>query len=218
MIGGETWSGGVKKRWATTTWQSDNAAWPVNPHVTSSTVYDSTSNYRTSTISYVNSGNVNLPSTVSESGPAGLLRYTTTTYNGSANYRDRRIIGLPAQQLLYDAGNVLAAKVEYLYDDITAGYLQSTGATVTQHDTANYGTSFYYRGNLTTTRRYDVTNGTYIETGKTAYNTTGSAIFSRDAAGHQANFSYTDSFSDNLNHNTYAYPTTMTDPDGYDAP
>jgi len=39
-------------------------------------------------------------------------------------------------------------------------------------------------------------------------------ISSADAANHTTTISYTDSFSDGVNHSTLAYPTTVTDPDG----
>jgi len=49
------------------------------------------------------------------------------------------------------------------------------------------------------------------------YNTSGSVIFSRDPLGHETKLSYADSFSDSVNRNTFAYPTTITvtDDDDY---
>jgi YD repeat-containing protein len=44
-----------------------------------------------------------------------------------------------------------------------------------------------------------------------ASDTNGSLIFNRDPLGHQKSLSYTDSFSDGINRNTFAYPTTSTD-------
>ena len=70
-------------------------------------------------------------------------------------------------------------------------------------------------------RRYDVTNSSYVES-KTGYNLTGSVIFRRDPLGsatRQATIEYADAYYDNTttlaNLNTFAYPTKVTDPDGY---
>ena len=62
-------------------------------------------------------------------------------------------------------------------------------------------------------RRYDVTNLSQYVTSSMVYNTAGSLIASIDAAGHQTTLSYDDSFSDYTNHNTFAYPTVVKDPD-----
>src|SRR5207248_1862887 len=76
-------------------------------------------------------------------------------------------------------------------------------------------------------RGYDVTGGasSYVES-QAGYNVTGTLAFSKDAAGHQSSVSYTDSFFQNVNRTnadpqfqlkTFAYPTTVTDPDGFAA-
>ncbi|MFN7999886.1 MAG: hypothetical protein U0X75_02590 [Acidobacteriota bacterium] len=148
------------------------------------------------------------------------MRRTHTDYNQASTYINRRIIGLPTASL-YDGANALFSKVEYFYDE--SGYLQATSATPTQHDSTNYGISFFAgRGNQTTVRRYDVTTA-YVEW-KTGYNITGSPTFSRDprysVTNAQTTISYTDAwvnvYGSNLpNLNTFAYPTTVTDMDGY---
>src|SRR5205085_1125952 len=47
------------------------------------------------------------------------------------------------------------------------------------------------------------------------YDIAGNIIFARDALNHQSSISYDESFSDGINsRNTFAYPTTLTDPDG----
>lgn len=86
--------------------------------------------------------------------------------------------------------------------------------TIPQHDPA-YSTSYAVgRGNLVLVQRFDVNdpddfNGTHVEF-KSRYNDTGSLIGTMDPGFHQFNISYADSFSDNQNRNTYAYPTTIT--------
>src|SRR5205085_4309900 len=57
-------------------------------------------------------------------------------------------------------------------------------------------------------------NGTTQET-KFRVNSTGSVLMQRDHLGHATYFDYADSFSDGVNRNTFAYPTTVTDADGY---
>ena len=81
-------------------------------------------------------------------------------------------------------------------------------AAATQHDAAHWRE---LSRNATSVRRYDVSNGNYVEN-KSAYNTAGSVIFTQDGVNNQTNISYTDAFSDDVNRNTFAYPTTVTDP------
>jgi hypothetical protein len=72
------------------------------------------------------------------------------------------------------------------------------------------------RGDFTNTRRFDATDPTSVTKAvnyKTGYNTAGSVIFVEDPLAHRTTISYSDSFSDSVNRNTFAYPTTVTDPD-----
>jgi len=47
-------------------------------------------------------------------------------------------------------------------------------------------------------------------------NITGAMMFQKDPLNHQSSVSYAESFSDNNNNrSTFAYPTTVTDPDGF---
>src|SRR6185295_6293297 len=87
----------------------------------------------------------------------------------------------------------------------------------TQHD-STYSTSFTARGNVTAVSRWDVTdidNQAKRLITYTNYYNTGTPKSTTDAAGHQTSITYTDSFFDNLNRNTFAYPTTLTDADGF---
>jgi len=72
------------------------------------------------------------------------------------------------------------------------------------------------RANLVAVRRYDCTNNTTayadnqaIWTQRNGYNMAGSNVWTKDASGHTTSISYADSG------NTLAYPTMVTDPDGY---
>ena len=214
----ENWSGGVRKKWTTLQWTQDNTGvvYQLNPRVAETNVYDEAGNRRRATMSYTSFG---LPSDVYEydANATTVLRRIHTDYNLSAVYTDRRIIGLPSAQFLYDGSDNLFSKVDYQYD--LGGEYQVHQGPPVQHDTANYGSGFVQgRGNLNKTRRWDVTdpnNASQASENETGYNTSGSVIFTRDPLVHQTNISFADSFSDGQNHNTYAYPTTITDPDNF---
>lgn len=158
-----------------------------------------------------------------------LLRRTHTDYELSAAYVNQRLTGLSKQQFLFgpeDNGQRLYSKMSYEYD---AGgeFLQNQGNPV-QHD-ANYGTAATVRGNVTRALRWDVnyeSDTTHATASTVGYNTCGSTVLSRDPLGNsarQTTISYTDSFSTNgidsttLTFATMAYPTTITDPDGFSA-
>ena len=71
---------------------------------------------------------------------------------------------------------------------------------------------------MTAVSRWDVTdinNAAKKLTSYTNYYTTGTPSSTTDAAGHQNTIAYADSFSDSVNRNTFAYPTTITDADGF---
>ncbi|MDX2045009.1 MAG: hypothetical protein SF097_27605, partial [Acidobacteriota bacterium] len=225
----ETWASGVKKKWTTLQWEQAcvGTFYPCNPRIPEANVYDDTDgngiadNQRRTTTTFTT---YNLPVDVSEydANATTVLRRTHTDYNLTSTYTNRRIIGLPSASFLYNGANTLFSKVEYVYDE--SGYLQATSATPTQHDSTNYGVGFLAgRANQTTVRRYDVTNQTSVEW-KTGYNITGSPTFSRDprysTTNAQTTISYTDAWvnvygTDTPTLNTFAYPTTVTDMDGY---
>src|SRR6266540_1357864 len=214
----ENWSGGVRKKWTTLQWTQDNTVvvYRLNPRVTETIVNDDANNRRRTTMSYTNFG---LVADINEydADTTTLLRRKHIDYNLSAVYTDRRIIGLPSAQFLYDGANNLFSKVDYQYD-LGGGYQVHQGPPV-QHDTANYGSGFVQgRGNLNKMRRWDVTDPNKASLAaeyETGYNTSGSVIFTRDPLDHQTSVSFADSFSDGQNRNTYAYPTTATDPDNF---
>ena len=236
----DTLENGVLRKRAKTNWEQPcgngtpgNWVYQCNPRPAETNIYDNTDsdantweNRRRTAFSYVD---FNLVSDVYEydTNATTVLRRTHNDYNLSSTYTTRRIVGLPSASFLYDGNSTLFSKVEYLYDE--SGYLQATSATPTQHDSSGYGIGFLAgRGNQTTVRRYDVTNQSYVEW-KTGYNITGSPIFSRDPRYSTTNGQTTISYADLWIHpahpldnsytgpnlNTFAYPTTVTDPDGY---
>ncbi|MEP6850897.1 MAG: hypothetical protein ABI999_18715, partial [Acidobacteriota bacterium] len=106
----------------------------------------------------------------------------------------------------------------YAYD--ASGYT-GTGqslSSATQHDDTNYGTSFAYRGNLTSITRVDPTSALSSTSTSAVYNIAGSPI-SQTSPWDGTNtrtirIGYTDVWNDGTTRYTYAYPTTITDPAG----
>jgi YD repeat-containing protein len=225
--GTEYWSGGVKKKWTTTAYTQDdtNLSFQKNPRVAETNIYDIEGNRKRTTVDYgPGSGPGNgqyaqygLPYVIAEYAADGItkLRETYTDYNLSQAYLDRRIIGLVSAVHISN-GSQWQTKIGYFYD-AAGDQLQATTSPATQHDAA-YGTGLTTRGNVTSIARYDVTdinNDSKRLITQIGYDTDGSAIFSRDPLNHQTSISYADSFSDNVNRNTFAYPTTSTDADSY---
>ena len=215
----ETWSGGVKKRWSALQWIQDNTSvsYQLNPRVAETNVYDDAGNHSRTTTTYTSFG---LPSDVYEydANATTVLRRTHTDYNLAAAYTSRRIIGLLSAQYLYDGSNNLFSKVTREYD-LGGIYHLSQGGAPVQHDTVNYGAGLVLgRANLNIVRRWDITDPANINksvTNSVGYNLAGSVVFTRDPLNHETSFSYTDSFSDQVDHNTRAYPTKVTDADNH---
>lgn len=216
----------VRQRQVTAAWTQDNTALtvPLNPRVTETNLYDPAGNRKRTRIAYVQ---ISLPDGTACSLPQDLFEYdanattvlrsTRTTYNTNSAYTSRRIIAVISDQSTYDgdvtAGGTLASKFSFQYDE--AGSIQGSDAPV-QHDNTNYANGFVVgRANLSSVKRYDVTNTTQFTTAGTKYNTAGTVVSISDASNHTAQFSYGDSFSDGISRNTLAYATTTTDADGY---
>jgi subtilisin family serine protease len=208
------------KKWTTLTWTQDdeNLWYQKNPRVAETNIYDDSGNHRRTTIDYTTYG---LASNVREwtgSGGNTLYRTTTTSYRFDGVYLERRIIGLPDIIEVRNAGGGLVSRIGLAYDWDSHIEALPNGATATQHD-PSYGVSFYYgRGNRVLQQFYDVndpTNPSKIHEYKFAYNTNGQISYQWDPNWHFTYFSYTDGFSDGNNHNTFAYPTTVTDAGGF---
>jgi len=223
-------SGGNLRRQVMTTWTQDPASdtYVLNPRVTHTRVYDPEGNrsHTETTYQSVATGNgmtCQLPQDIYEyAGDTNtILRSTRSDYNTNAAYNDPHIIGLVSRRSLYDGSvtsGTLKSKVEFFYDDPDS--IQATHAIgqnpPVQHDNLLYHTNLLLgRGNLTSVKRYDVDNVMLPTVTSTKYNTTGSIVLLRDAASHDVVISYKDKFSDGGDRDTYAYPTTVTDPDNY---
>jgi YD repeat-containing protein len=215
----EVWSGGVKQKWTTTAWTQDNTAvgYETNPRVTETNVYDAGGNRRRTVIDYGPYAQYGLPYGVREFAADGVteIRQTYTDYNLAQAYLDRRIIGLVSYVHMSNVAS-WQTKISYEYDD--PARLQAIPLAATQHD-SSYNTSFTARGNVTAVSRWDVTdinNSAKKLTTYTNYYNTGTPSSTTDPAGHQSSVTYADSFSDGVNtRNTFAYPTTATDADGF---
>ena len=210
--------GGQLQKWTTTAWTQDNpsAGYEVNPRVTEINVYDAGGNRRRTVIDYGSYAAYGLPYGVHEYAADGAIeiRQTFTDYKLSQAYLDRRIIGLVSQVRIAN-GAQSQTKITYDYDD--PARLLGVPAPATQHD-VNYNLTLTARGNVTAVSRWDVddiNNTSKKLTSYTNYYNTGTPISTTDPAGHLNSITYADSFSDNVNRNTFAYPTTITDGDGF---
>jgi RHS repeat-associated protein len=230
----ETWFNGVRQRWVTTAYTQDDTSLPysVNARPVDINTYDTGPNQRRTTIAYHtftlwSSASCSLPSDVYQyaSDAATVLRKTHTDYVLDTNYIwDKHIIGLPSAKYLCNGlggaqpcsntagSSALLSKTTYDYD-WSGEFFQAVGPI--QHDNVGYVQG---RGNMTQQTRYDVktdvNNGSNTALRhKFGYDDSGNIIFDRDESSHQTNIDYTDSFSDGVNHFTYAYPTAITDPD-----
>ena len=216
----EVWSGTSRKKWTTTSYTQDdiNLSYQKNPRVTEINIYDSDGNRKRKTIEYGPYAQWGLPYLVREFAADGTteIRHNFTDYNLDPVYVNRRIIGLVSAIYVSDT-HTWQTKIVYSYD-AAGDQLQATAAATTQHD-ASYGMGLIAgRGNVTSIAHYDVmdiNNESKKLVMQLGYNTNGSAIFTRDPLGHQSSISYADSFSDGTNCNTFAYPTTATDADGF---
>ena len=217
--GTEIWFAGVKKKWTTIAWTQDdvNLSYQKNQRVTETNIYDAEGNRRRVTINYGPYAAYSLPYEVIEYAANGItmLRRTYTDYNLDSSYTSRRIIGLlSAIHVVDHATESYVSKTTFEYD-WSNEYWEATPQPATQHDASAVPTG---RGNLCRIRRWDVTDinnfnkatATYIK-----YNRTGSVIKQEDHYGRGNVISYADSFSDSVNRNTFAYPTTITDAAGF---
>jgi hypothetical protein len=214
----QVYSGGLQK-WTTVNYTQDNTgvSYQTNPRVTEANVYDASGNRRRTTIEY--QGSFGLPWIVTDyaADAANVIRRTYFDYINDSPYIDRRIIGLPFRHSVYDGSWNLLAKTEYYYD-WGSEHMQDLPAAPVSHD-PNYNTGFISgRGNLCDVAQFDATdpnNGSKVHESKYGYDITGNVTFTRDPLWHQNFINYSDSFSDAGNRNSFAYPTTLTNADGY---
>ena len=224
----ESWSGGVRKKYTTSTFTQDNTSltYQKNARQIETNTYDDVGNHsrtQTTYTSYNLPNPVALPTEVKEYAADGttVMRRTTITYfDGGANqqaYIDRRVLGLLREVIIYDGASQPQSKVWYDYDWSDSVAWAPLPQAATQHDVSS---TSYGHGNLSWIGRWDVTdvnNFNKVTPQYIKYNRTGSVTKVEDSYGQGTVISYTDAFSDAVNRNTFAYPTATTDADNYSA-
>ncbi|HUS12459.1 MAG TPA: PKD domain-containing protein, partial [Pyrinomonadaceae bacterium] len=226
----EVWSGGIKQKWTTNDWIQDDTGvtYQTNPRVIETNVFDASGNRRRTTVSYApftlpSGASCPLPSDTREyaADATTALRHMHVDYrmdpNLDAIYVDRHILGLIKEQTMYEVSGgteTLMSRVGFAYDDPNS--IQGNDAPV-RHDNDSYGATFVAgRANLSSMKRYNVTDSSVFTVSSSKYNTAGAIVDSIDPLSHHTTLSYVDSFSDGNNaRNTLAYPKTVTNADGY---
>jgi YD repeat-containing protein len=120
---------------------------------------------------------------------------------------------LPAQQSIYDGNNAERARITYEYDNYAADTYHTPLVDrpgITGID-STYTTSYQTRGNATRISRWLLPSGTSINA-YARYDIAGNVTSATDGLGNTATTSYTDSFSDGVTRNTYAFSTSTTSP------
>ncbi|HYX29070.1 MAG TPA: hypothetical protein VE863_10925, partial [Pyrinomonadaceae bacterium] len=226
VLSTETWvrpdpnSSYARQKVTATQWTQDNesVSYQTNPRVKQTDIYDASWNDRRTTIDY--QGPFGLPATITEfnADASTPLRRTVLEYKTDSYYNSRRLVGLLATKTVYDTNSNVVARTSYDYD--AQGAIQSQAQYATQHD-SGYDASFLLRGNVTSITRWDASdpnNQSKRLINNMTYDVAGNLLTTTDAGNptrHTSTISYADQFSDSSNHNTFAYPTTLTDADGY---
>ncbi len=178
------------------------------------------------TIDYGPYAQYGLPYLVTESGVVNGnmidLRRSFTDYQLTQPYLDRRIVGLVSTVRTYDPGtSQWQSKVTYDYD--APANIQPQAVTAVQHD-QSFDDANLVRGNVTSVSRWDtndINNAGKKLTTQVSYNAAGSVLNTSDPLGHGASVNYTDQFAANgttldaSRPATWAYPTSVSDADGY---
>jgi YD repeat-containing protein len=169
-----------------------------------------------------------------------MLRRTHTDYDFSGDYLNRHILGLVKAKYLYAPDSPGSQSIQTLMNKTTFAYdvdsgictgicldyaTAASGGSVIQHDGSSFGSSFVTgRGMLTKIQRWDVTdelNSSKVVTSSMRYNVQGSVIRTSDPLAHFTTISYGDDFSndgttsDPSHSLTMAYPTKVTNADGF---
>jgi YD repeat-containing protein len=142
--------------------------------------------------------------------PGALKRQTHTDYVTASGYTDAQtgahIRSLPSSSMVKDGSGNTVAHTDYFYDEYS--FYPSSYGTVTSY--ADPGTSA--RGNPTTVRKYyNIGSSLYFDS-HANYDQLGNITKTINIRNQATTISYSDSFSDNVNRNTYALPTQATSP------
>lgn len=144
-------TGSTTPRTVTNTWTQDDTtqSYALNPRLlsTMTTLNDSA---QTSGVNLAYGANGNVTQVQERDYGLLLVRTTQTDYSTDTNYTSRHILDRPTQVRIYDGSSNLVARTDFGYDG--GSPTNVTGAA--QHDDTNYGSGLVYRGNVTSTTRY----------------------------------------------------------------
>ncbi|MBL8189756.1 MAG: S8 family serine peptidase, partial [Acidobacteria bacterium] len=207
---------GTPLKTATITYEKDTGLTYIsNLRVQNVQITDGSYTRRTN-YTYTTVGGAILPYDVKEylGDATTVYRYTRTNYNSSTTYINKHILGLPSEVLVYKGDNTLVAKTTFTYDE--SGYFDTTSYTVTNHDTAGYGTGYVAsRANLTTVTQFEVPGSASRAVSHTKFDMLGNTRAAYDGANHVTEYFYDDNFVTTGNPTTRALVTKVKDPDSY---
>lgn len=158
-------------------------------------------------------------STSCQTVSAGWTRRTTTSYvpvvyPNYASYNTNNpaasayLLLLPNDKQVLDPSLGKVAETAYKYD--TTSLSNAPNIDGNGHDNTNFSGAGT-RGNPTELSRcWNAASCTWY-TQKSYYDIAGNRVSSADENGNTSSYSFTDAYSDGINRNTYAFPTTMTD-------
>lgn len=197
-------------------WTQDDTGidYKLNPRLTETSVYDSTSGRKHQRTEY---GEYGLKSDVYEYGPDGktLKKRTHFEYERDAAYVSRHVLDLMKERTVYASDGTLLARTTYVYD--IPENIVDQGAVV-QHDNERYGAGLIKgRGLLSAVQSWNAkapNDASKVVETRRGYNTNGSIIFTRSASGAIASFSYADNFEGSAGRNTHALITSTTAANG----
>jgi len=182
-----------------------------NPQLASATVtLDDTNQVSQTTYQYDKYNNVvDVKSYDWGSGaPGALINETQTAYVWTSNsaYATPNSLpsaaylpSLPASRTLLNGSGSQVGKTVFNYDQTSV----QANPNMVGHDDADYGTSFNYRGNLTSEQHWLNTTNAYVTTTRT-FDIAGNVLAQTDPDSNTTAFSYTDT------QNTYAHATKIT--------
>jgi len=147
------------------------------------------------------------------SGSRGPLISTSTfSYQASTVYTSRKMFNLVIKKVVTDANGATQYRQDISYDE--SGYVNAAcPAGAPQHDDTGYGCSFTTRGLPTSIISYaNAAAATGALTQHAAYDWFGNVFSVTDPTNNTTNISYADNFSDSINRNSNALPTSITQP------
>ncbi len=232
----EDWADSALQRWSWSTYTQDDtgASYITNPRAIESRVGDGTSTRKTTTDYLVYPSTTiakyGLPisTKIYDDDFSTVLKQVDTTYQLGSAYTDRRVLGLPSLVEAYGrdaSGLPLISKVSYSYDYDDNFEVEDMNQDVSpyMHDNGSHPKTLSEgRGNLTSVTRWDARTGyssnpDYAITSTFLYNKAGSLVAKTSPWGNSSTRTVKLVYADNFNSTppgaTYAYPTSLVDPE-----